>query len=144
MYLANITNRGAVPALINTLAFTEARHRMLAENIANWQTPGYKAKDLDVPAFQAALREALDEKGRDAGKPFVVRNTPQFGTESDGRLRVSPTDAPPGNVLFHDGTNASIDRMMTDLADNAMVHQAATQLLKGYFDAVRKAIRGQA
>ncbi len=40
--------------MINTLAFAEARHRMLAENIANWQTPGYKAKDLKAADFTAA------------------------------------------------------------------------------------------
>jgi flagellar basal-body rod protein FlgB len=143
MYLANLTNRGAVPALINTLAFAEARHRMLAENIANWQTPEYKAKNLDVKGFQRALRRALDEKGKNASKPFVLADTPQVGTRVNGTLRVTPTRTQPGNVLFHDGTNASIDRMMTDLADNAMTHQAATQMLKGYFDAARKAIRGQ-
>lgn len=143
MLLANLTNRGATPALINMLAFTEARHRMIAENVANWQTPGYKTKQLDVGAFQRELRHALDRKGGDPDKPFIVKSTGQFGTRKDGRLRVSPTDMPVQNVLFHDGTNASIERMMTDLADNAMVHQAASTILKGYYDGMRKAIRGR-
>lgn len=143
MYLENLTNRGAAPALLNTLTFTEARHRMIAANVANWQTPGYKAKQLDVKSFQAALRRALDEKGGDAEKAFVVASTSQFGTETSGHLRVTPTERPVGNLLFHDGTNVSIDQLMTDLADNAMVHQAAATLLKGYFDGMRKAIRGR-
>ena len=143
MYLESVTNRGATPALIQTLSFAQARHRMLAENIANWQTPGFKAKQLDARAFQGALREALEEKGKDGFKPLMIRSTKQFGTEG-GRLRVTPTEGPAANVLFHDGTNGSIDRMMTDLADNAMVYQAATQLLKGNLDGIRKAIRGSA
>jgi len=143
MLLENLTNRGATPALINTLVFTEARHRMIAENVANWQTPGFKAKQLDPKAFQRALRTALDEKGGDADKPFVMSATKQFGTVSGGRLRVTPSESPVDNVLFHDGTNASIESLMTDLADNAMVHQAANTILKGYFDGMRKAIRGR-
>lgn len=143
MYLENLTNRGATPALINTLTFAEARHRMIAENVANWQTPGYKAKRLDAKAFQRALRKAFDEKGGAVEKPFVIQSTRQFGTEKDGHLRVTPTNVPVRNVLFHDGTNVSIDRLMADLADNAMVHQAAATLLKGYFNGLRKAIRGR-
>ena len=143
MFLANLTNRGATPALVNTLVFTEARHRMIAENVANWQTPGYKTKQLDVRAFQKELRHALDRKGSDPNKRFTMASSSQFGTRRDGRLRVSPTDMPVQNVLFHDGTNASIERMMTDLADNAMVHQATSTILKGYYDGLRKAIRGR-
>ncbi|MCH7525862.1 MAG: hypothetical protein IID39_00360 [Planctomycetes bacterium] len=143
MLLANLTNRGATPALLNTLAFTQARHKMIAENVANWHTPGYKTKQLDPKAFQQALRRALDAKGSDPNKPFVVRNTRQFGTAKGGYLRVTPSEKPVDNVLFHDRTNASIERMMTNLADNAMVHEAAITLLKGNFDGLRKAIRGR-
>ena len=143
MFLANLTNRGATPALINTLVFTEARHRMIAENVANWQTPGYKTKQLDVRAFQKELRQALDRKGSDPNKPFILESRGQFGTRKDGRLRVSPTDMPVQNVLFHDGMNASIERLMSDLADNAMVYQATSTILKGYYDGLRKAIRGR-
>ncbi len=142
MLLENVTNRGAMPALIQTLSYTEARHQMIAENVANWQTPGYKAKQLDERAFQKALRAALNEKGSDPSKRLVVSGHEQFETMEDGGLRVTPTDHPTDQPLFHDGTNASIDRMMSDLADNAMVHQAATTLLKGRFDSLQKAIRG--
>lgn len=143
MFLSSLANRGAAPALINTLAFTEARHKMIAENVANWQTPNYKTKQVDTQGFQRALRSALNEKGSNPFKQFVVKNTREFGTDKNGLLRFTPGEEPVGNVLFHDGTNGSIERMMTDLADNAMVHQAANTILKGYFDGVRKAIRGR-
>lgn len=142
MILANITNRGATPALVNTLMFTEARQRMLAENIANIQTPGYKTKQLDMAAFQRELRSALQEKGGDPNKPFVVNGTKQFRTRPDGGLDVTPTTDPAHNVLFHDRTNASVERLMSNLARNGMMHEAAVTILKGYFDGVKKAIRG--
>ena len=143
MILENLTNRGAGPALINTLAFAEARQRMLAENIANWQTPGYKTKQLDVGAFQSALRRALDEKGGDPNKQFVVSGSKQFRSRRGGSLRVTPETRPTHSALFHDGTNLSIEQQMSDLSKNAMMHQMASTILKGYFDGMRKAIRGQ-
>lgn len=143
MILENLTNRGATPALVNTLTFAEARHRMLAENIANWQTPGYKTKQLDARGFQKELRRALNEKGGDPDAPFVVELSNQARTRPDGSLRVTPAVEPVHNVLFHDRTNASIERLMSDLAQNAMTHQAANTILKGYFDGMRKAIRGR-
>lgn len=143
MILDNLTNRGATPALVATLAFTEARQRMISENVANWHTPGYKSKHLDTKGFQGALRRALDKKGSDPDARFVVEQTANFGTQAGGHLRVSPTEEPFDNVLFHDRTNASIEKMMADMADNAMAHQAATTILRGYYQGLRKAIRGR-
>ncbi len=143
MILENLTNRGATPALLNTLTFAEARHRMLAENVANWHTPGFKSKQLDERGFQRALRQALDEKGGDPDAPFVVDLGKQARSGPDGSLRVTPTIEPVDNVLFHDGTNASIERMMSDMARNAMTHQTANTILQGYYDGMRKAIRGR-
>lgn len=141
MILDNLTNRGATPALIATSTFSETRLRTLSENIANWNVPGYKAKQLDTKGFQQALRKALDDKGSDFKKVLNVRND-QVQTNAGGHLDVKPSEFPSENVLFHDGTNASIENMMTDLADNGMVYEAANTLLRGYFDGMRKAIRG--
>jgi flagellar basal body rod protein FlgB len=46
-------------------------------------------------------------------------------------------------MLFYDGTNVSIEREMSDLAANAMLHEVTTNLLRGRYDALQKAIRGQ-
>lgn len=142
MYLENLTNRGTTPTLINTLAFTEARLRTIADNIANVHTPGHTAKHLDVGSFQAALRKAIDTKGSDPNKPFVVESR-QAASAADGTLRVTPSEKPVRNVLFHDGTNLSIEREMAELAETGMTHELATTLLGGNFDGLRKAIRGQ-
>ena len=65
VFLSNVTDGGATPALVKTLVFNEARLKMIAENVANLQTPGYRAKQLDPKAFQHALREALVTRGDD-------------------------------------------------------------------------------
>lgn len=140
--LDGLMDRGLTPALVNALSFSEARHRMLAENIANWQTPGYKTKQLDVKSFQRALGTAINEQAGHPERSFTVGETKQFGTGRDGRLRVTPTTEPADNLLFHDGTDASIETLMSDLAQNAMYFESATALLRDQISGVRKAIRG--
>ena len=142
MFLSSVTDRGAAPALVKTLAFNQARFKMIAENVANIHTPGYRAKQLNAKAFQAALREALDARDGDWNRPFVVKVDGEVRTDRRGNLHVTPTEKPVENVLFHDGTNMSIERQMTDLAEIGMMHDLATALLRGKTDGLRKAIRG--
>ncbi len=142
MFISNLTDRGATPALVKTLAFNEARLGVIAENIANSNTPGYKAKRLDAAAFQRSLRRALDNRGSDPNKPFVIDTGREVRTDPQGFLRVTPTEQPVESILFHDGTNMSLERQMAELAETSMAHDLATAMLDGRFNGLRKAIRG--
>jgi flagellar basal-body rod protein FlgB len=143
MFVSSITERGATPALVQTWSYTYAQHRMIAENVANWGNPDYKTKHLDASAFQQALRRALDQRGSDPNEPFVMERTAQFRTGDRGQLLVTPTERPLENILFHDRTNMSIERQMADLAENGMMHETVTTLLRGRYEGLRKAIRGR-
>jgi len=140
MALFDMFNGGATPALIHTLTFNESRLAVIAENIANATTPGYRAKQLDTSAFQASLRKALDER-REAGGMLKVKGR-QARTTPAGRLDVTPSLKPVDHTLFHDGTNVSLEREMADLAETAMTHEVVAELLSGNFNRLRKAIRG--
>ena len=142
VFISSITDRGATPALVKTLAFNQAKLRMIAENVANSETPGYRAKQLDTKAFQAALRTALEARRGDPKKPFVVRSGNEVTTDARGFLKVTPSTRPVENILFHDGTNMSIERQMAALAETGMTHELVTMLLDGRFGALRKAISG--
>jgi len=143
VFIGSLTEHGSMPALIHLLSFTEQRHRMIAENIANVDTPGYRAKRLDPQAFEDALGEAMDRRGSDPRNPLTLRAHRQFEVDKFGSLRVHPITAPARNVMFHDGTTISIDREMADLAANAMVYNAATAMLSGKFNGLMTAIRGR-
>ena len=141
MLLSDMVNGGAIPMLEKTLAFTEARNRMFATNIANITTPGYQTKQLSVEKFQSALREA-SEKRAQRGE-FRMDSTNEFQVGRSGRLQVTPSEEPVENLLFQDGTNARIERQMALLAENTMMNQMANELLKGRFAGLQKAIRGR-
>ena len=47
------------------------------------------------------------------------------------------------NLLFQDGTNARIERQMALLAENTMMNQTVSNLLRAKFDGLETAIRGR-
>jgi len=122
--------------------FTEERHKVLAENVANIDTPDYHTKRLDEKPFQAALGEAVHDARRANCSTLKLR-TAQVSTESSGGLNVKPSVEPAANALFHDGTDARLESLMTDVQQNAMSHSLAMNLLKSQFESLQMAIRGK-
>lgn len=89
-----------------------ARQRLVASNIANADTPGYRTRDLD---FEAELRRAAGGLPRDV--------------EVAG-LRVK-----------NDGNNVSLDREARLLAENALRFSLASTLMRAQLRTVRAAIQ---
>ena len=48
-----------IPVVEQAVNFSQARHNVLAGNVANIDTPGYRARDLSVEVFQQRLKEAI-------------------------------------------------------------------------------------
>lgn len=135
-------NHGSMPALERLLQFTEQRHQVLADNIANLSTPFFRPRDLDPAAFQRALGEAIDRR-RSGATPLDgdlrVGDTRQLRFGPD-RIEASPqfTDE---NILFHDRNNRDLERIMQDLAENTLAHSAGIEMLKNQFNLLEAAIR---
>lgn len=98
------------------------RHQVLARNIANIDTPGYRPMEVD---FSETLRLA-SETGE--GSATVVR-------------AVVTTDRSVGAGRY-DGNAVDLDRQMAKMAENALWHNAMIQLLNSRMNLLRTAIRG--
>jgi flagellar basal-body rod protein FlgB len=141
MLIESVFGWGSLPVLERLAAFTEARHRVLLTNVANLETPGYRPKDVDLTGFQAALGEAVAR--RRAAEPLQMSEGKTWSFDEAGGLAVHPREAGPQNLLFHDGTNARVEREMGELAKNAMTHQVAVELLRVRYGGLLEAIRGR-
>ena len=53
--LSGLFNSTTIPALGEVLNFAQARHTVLAGNVANVNTPGYRLRDLSQTEFQQRL-----------------------------------------------------------------------------------------
>ena len=123
--------------------FAEERQRILAQNVANVVTPDYHDQHLDPKAFQRALRAALETADRKDGYRLKLRSNAQVSTLPNGRIAVRPAIEPAPNILFHDGTNARLERLMSAAAKNALYYQWTTSLLGKRHDGLLTAIRGR-
>jgi len=136
---------GSMQSVERLVQFTGARHKVLVNNIANFETPFYRARELDPTAFQAGLRDAIESRRRGSGGPLdgrlKIRDTRQIRFTDDG-ITVRPGFDNAG-VMFHDRTNADVERTMQHLAENTMAHNAGLQILKSEFDLLKMAIRGR-
>ena len=144
MFLEAAYNRTTAPLLEKVAAFTEARHQMLADNVANFDTPEYQTRRLSLAAFQSKLREAVDRRKSDPAGRLAIEPSEEFAVGRDGRLRVSPTTEGRENILFHDGTSRSVEAEMSEVAKNALLHRMCMYLLKGSYDGMMKAIKQKA
>ena len=103
---------------------TALRHRVLAANLANAETPGYEAQDV---TFSAALEDAQHRGStNDAVAPRV-----ETTVTSDGATSVR-----------RDGNTVDLDRQMVALAQNTQWHNTMLQILAGRFTMLRTAIKG--
>ena len=129
MFMERLMNQTNGPLLEQVLEFTAARHRLIAENMANVDTPGYRQKDLDVDRFQGMLRDRVEQ--RDSSPPGSV------GFEDITAEVRNPTDG----ILFHDGNNCSMERLVSDQAKNAMLHNMVVEMLRKQFQQMELALK---
>jgi flagellar basal-body rod protein FlgB len=123
------------------LKLREQRTELLARNLANADTPGYKARDLD---FRAALAAATGP----ATSPDTLRATQpgHIGTNPDA-MSPGSTDAflkyrtPLAPSL--DGNTVDAQLEQAAFADNAVHYQATLSFLTARFRSLMTAITGQ-
>ena len=129
MFIERLLNQGNAPLLERTLEFTAARHRLIAENVVNVDTPNYQQKDMSLETFQAMLRRRVEDR-RNAAPGATGFN------DISGEL-----EHPERGILFHDGNNRSMEQLMSDQAKNALLHNMVVELLKKQYGALESALR---
>jgi flagellar basal-body rod protein FlgB len=113
------------------------RAEMLATNIANADTPGYKAKDID---FASALKTA--KSNQLSGNTMVRTNEKHIagGTRSVGSNELFRK---PNQTDTGDGNSVDIQVERNLYTQNAMEYQASVQFLNGKFKGLKKALGSQ-
>ena len=92
------------------------RQKLVASNIANVDTPGYRTKDID---FHFEFMSHMDSPER--ADPAVFEA--------------------PGLLVHNDGNDVSLDREMKALSETAIRFSVASNLIKGEFRMMKSAIQ---
>ncbi|MCA9190198.1 MAG: hypothetical protein KDB03_00495 [Planctomycetales bacterium] len=129
-----IFGSSTLPALEQSAIFAQKRHMLLASNLANLDTPDYQTRDLSVTDFQAALKEAIEQP-----------STSRYANHSDGLAGQQPALDKVRDVskqiLFHDGSDVSLEEQVTQISKNQFMHQMAVTLMRSQYQNMLVAIR---
>jgi flagellar basal-body rod protein FlgB len=108
-----------VQGLGSAIDLLQRRHQVLSENVANAETPGYRARDLD---FQSALLHAFEP---------TAAGTSEVEATADRSATVKV-----------DGNSVDLDTEMARVSENALKIVALTRLLARKYEGLKAAIDG--
>jgi flagellar basal-body rod protein FlgB len=122
----SMINTPMTEALSRYLDVNVARHKLIASNLANVDTPGYRSRDLD---FRAELsRASAGYESGNAGASLAYASHTPVARQVRGLL-----ERP-------DGNNVSVERESLLLAETQMKFGLGVQLLKDQFHEISQAI----
>ena len=128
---------GTIAALQKTLNIGSLRHKVLTSNIANIDTPNYKA-------FEVVMEDELKKNNRSAGPIELVRTSSRHLSgrhSSSNEIGIKTVDSA-GNNFRADGNTVDLDRTMGKLAENTILYRSAAQIIKMKFQGLKNAIQG--
>ena len=143
-----LTRAPWVPPMINRLTDTlnfqaealvlrSERQRLIASNIANADTPGYVARDMD---FAASLREATGQ----------LATAGRVNTTAAGHMQLPAGARAEANLRYATPSQTNLDRNTVDMdrerasfADNSVKYEATLRFINGSMRTMLDAIKGQ-
>lgn len=126
-----------IEALEQVVQFSQRRHGVLAGNVANFDTPGYRVRDLSPERFQARLKQAL--AARDRAESSSWGDASRGAGHSLAELSQSKDD-----ILFHDDSNGTLEHQVAQISKNQMQHNLAMTILTSQFRLLQAAITERA
>lgn len=120
----------------HTLGIRSRRTEILAGNIANADTPGYKARDIE---FKDALRNAQSRSGMHLDRTDVSHKSAHAFSATQAGLLYRNSNQPDTG----DGNNVDGEVERNLFMKNSMEYQASLDFLNSKISGLRKAIKGQ-
>jgi flagellar basal-body rod protein FlgB len=142
LFLDQISNAGSLPALEAAMRFASQRQKLIAHNIANFETPNFIPTDVSPGEFQKVLAEAVDSRREKTGGmhgKLSIKRTRELQQSASGSLTLSPR-TPVGGVLAQDKNASNLERTMQDLVENAVMFRVAADLHRARAGIIKKAI----
>ncbi|TWH60088.1 flagellar basal-body rod protein FlgB [Desulfitobacterium sp. LBE] len=108
------------------------RYKVLANNVANDDTPDFKRSDVD---FDLLLGEAMGQTGGELPlKVTSERHLQKTGFNSSGVVQDQ------GTTYRNDGNNVDIDKEMVNVAENGIYYNSVTRAISAQLSHLRTVI----
>jgi len=128
-----ITDLPLLSQIKGRLTWLDERQRVIAENVANADTPGYIGRDLNQPTdFATALR--------DGGGVRMSRTSAMHIAPAGSAARFEAHKAPDSETTL-DGNSVVVEEQMLKMAESRMAYDAAIGLYQKSMQMLRMAAR---
>jgi flagellar basal-body rod protein FlgB len=132
--LANTPFFGMLRARLDQLS---ERQRLIAENIANASTPGYRPRDVDTAGFERAMASAAQAR---SGATTIARTNPGHMSPGGGSLQASVVTRDDSETTM-DGNAVVLEEQMARAAETRMAFETGIALYQKGLELVRMAAR---
>ena len=126
------------------LSLRSERQRVIASNIANSDTPGYAARDINFKEAMAAAtghgRTSLTMSGSATGHAGHIPIPGNTGASDTGPARLGYTVQTQPAM---DNNSVDLDRERANFVDNAVRYESTLRFINGYSKTILSAIQGQ-
>lgn len=119
------------------LSLRAARQELLAANIANADTPNYKARDIN---FASALQNAM--AGTSTELPLVTTSPQHLEGNAGGSVMGAPVMYRRPVQPSADGNTVDMDVERAQFADNALRYEASVRFVSEQMKSMLTAIQG--
>ncbi|MEA3436150.1 MAG: flagellar basal body rod protein FlgB [Thermodesulfobacteriota bacterium] len=126
-----------VSILEKAMDLRSKKHNVIASNIANMDTPDYKAFDLVI---EKELQKVTGKGNGISLNKTDVGHMQSRRSKADGVSVV--IDDTQGLSLRGDGNTVDIDKQMGNMAENTLMYKAAAQMIYRKFQGLKSAIQG--
>jgi len=135
--LDHIFSTEAFLVLKNGIGASAQRHEVIANNIANVNTPGFKKSKV---TFEGELKTALKSS---KSSSLAHTNSRHISGSVKSTTSVLPKKVLVGGTsMTLNGNNVDVDEEMTELAKNTIYYNTLNELMKRKFDGLKLASRG--
>ncbi len=120
------------------LGYVNQRQRLLAENVANADTPGYAPRDLKPYSFEAALRPRIGVSGLERTNPMHIAGKPlSSGSGSD----LFKAEAAPDSETRLDGNQVVLEEQMSKMTEARIDYESALDFYQQSLNLITTAAR---
>ena len=131
-----IFDSAPINLLEKALAGSSLRHKVISDNIANINTPGYKKKEVTFEEELAAAADAGDAR-RGMTRTHPGHLLPATNVPEPNRIRTIDHTS-----MRTDGNNVDVDAEMAAMTKNHIYYNTVAQRISGYYTNIKSAIKG--
>ena len=159
MFAKAMFSSSTIPVLEQVVNFAQSRHEVLAGNLANIDTPGYRVRDLSPEKFEASLKEAIRQRDREpvtapGGAPYSASrySESRYGGSIYGESkhsqplgdRLAEVSEQASGIVYHDESNVSVEKQIAEISKNQSRHNLALAIMTSQFRLLQAAISERA